>query len=273
VNGTRASARGPHLAAWRRAAQAAVALFYLSLPLASLGGPPAVSGTLASLKVGPVDLNEPAASVSAALAARRLPLALLLGALPVLLLAVALGPVFCSWICPWGLVSEGVARLRKPPGFASCFRPRPRPRAAVLAGLLVLSLLLGVPLAALLSPPRLVTALPLESLLFRAWPAVTGLLLLALLGLEIAAPRLLCTNLCPAGTLAALVRSRRGLAVSWDPARCACPRAPHCEAVCPWRLDPRSMDLRDGCTNCLACVDGCPTGALGVGFGAAARGE
>jgi ferredoxin-type protein NapH len=247
--------------------QAGVAVFYLALPLAGLHGPPALSGTLASLKAGPVDLSEPVAALSAALAARRVPLVLVLGTLPILFVALALGPVFCSWICPWGLVSEGLARLRRPPAFASRYRPRARPRGALLAGFLVLSLLLGAPLAALLSPPRLVTALPLEAIFLRAWPAVTGALLLALLALELAFPRLLCTNLCPVGTLAALVRTRGGLGVAWDAALCACPRAPHCEAVCPWRLDPREMGLLDGCTNCLACVDGCPTGALAARLG------
>lgn len=263
----RAMRRRRRFSPWRRAAQVAVALFYLALPLASLRGPSAVSGTLASLRIGPLDLGEPAATLSAALAARHVPLVLLLGTLPVVLLALALGPVFCSWICPWGLVSEGIGRLRRPSGFASRFRPRPLPRAALLAGLLFLSLLLGAPLAALLSPPRLVTAFPLEAILLRAWPAVTGALLVGLLGLEVALPRLLCTNLCPAGTLAALLRSRLGLAVAWDRERCSCPRAPHCEAVCPWRLDPRASGLADGCTNCLACVDGCPTRALAARLG------
>ena len=94
---------------WRRGLQAAVALFYLALPLANAAGWRSVSGTLASLKVGPVDLSEPAAALSAALAARSLPAVLLLGLLPALVLSLALGGVFCSWICPFGFLSEGVA--------------------------------------------------------------------------------------------------------------------------------------------------------------------
>lgn len=267
------SGPGRRFGPWRRGVQVGVALLYLALPLLNARGSRAVSGTLASLRLGPVDVSEPAAALSAALAAHRLPLVLVLGTLPALVLALALGPVFCSWVCPWGLLSEGVARIRRPKGFASRTRPRPRPRAALLLGLLVLSLVSGAPLAALLSPPRLATALPLEAILLKAWPTVTGTLLLGLLVLELAFPRLLCTNLCPAGALAALVRSPRGLTVAWDEVRCACPKAPHCEAVCPWRIDPRRMALRDGCTNCLACVDGCPTGALAARSGLAPRRE
>jgi ferredoxin-type protein NapH len=262
---------------WRRATQAAVALLYLALPFANAAGWRSVAGTLASLKVGPLDFSELASALSAALAARSVPAVLLLGVLPGLLLSLALGGVFCSWICPFGLLSEGVdaasARLGVRKGR---LRPhltghRARTRLGALVGLLVLSVLLGTPFAALLSPPRVVTALPLEAKLAGGWPSVTGTLLLALFALELLRPRLLCASLCPAGTLASLVRHPRGLMVAWDETSCSCPPVARCQAVCPWAIDPRSMRLADGCTNCMACVDGCPTASLRPEFGPLAR--
>ncbi len=55
---------------------------------------------------------DPLANVSSAIAARDLSLSLL-WALPVVLLTLALGRVFCGWICPMGTLLD-VFRLRTP---------------------------------------------------------------------------------------------------------------------------------------------------------------
>lgn len=254
---------------WRRLTQTGVALFYLALPWLNAAGFREVAGTLASLKVGPVDLTEPAAALSAALAGLTASWELALGVLPVVALALLAGPVFCSWVCPWGLISEGVDRLRQQ------LRPRPwagspwvgvrRLRWITLAGALLVGALLAVPLAAMLSAPRLITALPLEAVWLRLLSPVTGGLLAALLLLELVGPRRLwCRALCPVGALANFLRIRRTLRVAWDPARCACARHPHCFLRCPWGVDPRQAGRFDGCSNCLLCVEGCPSGALQV---------
>lgn len=247
---------------WRRAVQLATAALYLALPLLAA---PWLTGTLSALRVGPVDLVEPAGALSAALAAGALPLGLVLGALPVVALAVVLGPVFCSWLCPYGLLSEGIDRLRfRRARWPALAWERLRiPRVAALLGLLGLSALLGAPLAAILAPPRLVTALPLEAWSGRVVPSVTGGLLLALLAVELLGPRrLICRALCPAGALAALLRRPSTWGPRFTAGGCRCPDAPPCQQACAWGLDPRQMALRDGCTSCMACVERCPSGAL-----------
>ena len=246
---------------WRRACQLAVLAFYLALPWA---GGAAVTGTMVALRLGPVDLLEPASALSAALAAREAGLRMLLGVAPVALLAALLGPVYCSWACPYGLLSEWLDRRR--PARARRWTGRPwvaarRTRALSLVALAGGSAALGLPLAALLAPPRLVTALPLEARV--ALPAFTGALLLALLALELWGPRrIVCRALCPAGALANLLRTRWSLRPGFDAARCRCGAEAPCLHGCPWGVDPREMRLRDGCSTCLACLDGCPTGAL-----------
>lgn len=269
---------------WRRTTQVAVALFYVALPAAAAAwGVTAVAGTLAALQLGPVDLVEPAGAASAALAAGTAGATLLLGVLPVVLLALALGPVYCSWVCPWGLVSEGLDALRgRVRRRVRRVRPstRPRrwpadaflrlrgPRIAVLAGVLAASVLLATPLAAWLSAPRLITSLPLELIVLGSLSAVTGGLLLALLAFELLGPRRLwCRALCPVGSAAKLLRTPRTLTVRYHETRCTCPSTPLCQHRCPWGVDPRRMRLLDGCTTCMRCVDGCPGEALSAGFG------
>jgi ferredoxin-type protein NapH len=246
---------------WRRAAQALSALLWLALPVLA---EPRLTGTPAALRAGPVELVEPSAALAAALAARALPLALALAALPLLALAVALGPVACSWLCPYGLVSEGIDALRARAG-----RPAPIPaashraRLASLAALLALSAMAGAPIAALLLPPRALAALPLEAWSARVVPWVSAGILLALLALDALGPRrLVCRALCPAGALAALLRSPFTWGPRFSRAECRCPGRPPCVEACPWGLEPRAERAPAGCSSCMACVDECPSSAL-----------
>ncbi|OFX25085.1 MAG: hypothetical protein A2V77_05770 [Anaeromyxobacter sp. RBG_16_69_14] len=248
---------------WRRATQIAILLFYVALPFA---GATSVTGTLVALKLGPVDLLEPAAALSAAFAARTVGWWLLLGVAPVALLAAALGPVYCSWLCSFGLLSETLDRLR--PRRSRRWSGQPwvgvrRVRLSALAAFFALSLGLGLPLAALLAPPRLATALPIEALASSGLPIVTVSLLAAVLAIELLGPRrLVCRALCPVGALANLLRTPFSLRPRFDEQRCGCPDIAPCLQDCPWGIDPREMRLHDGCTTCLACVDRCPSGAL-----------
>lgn len=246
---------------WRRRVQALSALLWLALPVLA---DPRLAGTPAALRAGPVDLVEPSAALATALAARALPAALLVSALPLALLALALGPVACSWLCPYGLVSEGLDALRDRRARA----PRipdagHRARAASLAALLALSLLAGAPIAALLLPPRALAALPLEAWSARVVPWVSAAILLALLALEALGPRrLVCRALCPAGALAALLRRPFTWGPRFSRAECRCPDRPPCVQACAWGLDPRADRPPDGCTSCMACVEECPSRAL-----------
>lgn len=263
-------ARPFRVSLWRRAAQGAVAVLFILLPLGAAWGVTWISGTLGSLRVGPVDLLEPAGGASAALALGRLTFVLAVGMAPLLLMAAILGPVFCSWICPCGAVSEAVSGVRTRIRRRHWTRPDPRTatRLLVLASLFGLSLLLASPVAALVSGPRLMTTLPLELIHLQQVSLVTGLLLAGVLAIEISGPRRLwCRVLCPAGAFIRLLRTPWTLGPRFDAQRCAGPRVPLCLVRCPWALDPRSLRLRDGCTSCMACLDACGAGALSAGFG------
>jgi ferredoxin-type protein NapH len=250
----------PRYTAWRRACQAASALLFLALPFL---GTTAVTGTAIALRAGPVDLLEPASALSAWLAAGTATLAAALAAAPLVVLAAALGGVCCAWLCPYGLLSEGLDRLRGRRRWPAAPWIAVRlPRLAALGALLVASAACATPIAALLAPPRLATALPVEARALGAAPLVTLALLAAVVAVDLlVSRRIVCRALCPAGGLAALLRGR-----AWRPrleaARCACPESPACLQACAWGLDPRLMGATDGCTSCLACVERCPTGAL-----------
>jgi len=248
---------------WRRLVQVAVASFYIALPVLHLFDVRAVAGTLASLRVGPIDLTEPASAIAGAVASGTFTRTMLLGIAPVVLLALVLGPVFCSWICPWGLISEGVDAVRQKIAKTK-FRVMSRwPRLVVLAVLVGASVVTSLPLVALLSAPRAITALPLEAIYLRALSPLTAVVLFVLLTIEIVGPRRIwCRVLCPVGTTTALLRTPKTVAIRWDESRCLCPRIAPCHSRCSWGVDPRKKQTLDACTNCMACVDVCPQEAL-----------
>lgn len=253
----------------RRATQLAVALGYLALPLANAAGLRGVLGTAVSLRVGPVDLTEPAAALSAALAAgaEAPPGALALGAAPLVLLALLLGPVFCSWLCPFGLASELLDRAlpwRRRGGWAPSTHVRDRAvRWSALAVVLAGSVALALPLGALVQGPRAITTAVQEGFYLGSVSPFAAAVLGALLVADLVLPRrLFCRALCPAGALANALRTPRTVRVAYEPARCRCAEPAPCRTGCPWAVDPRSAGRFDGCRTCVACVEACPTGAL-----------
>jgi ferredoxin-type protein NapH len=181
-----------------------------------------------------------------------------------------LGPVFCSWVCPWGLISEAIDRVRK--HNSSGWKGEPwvvvrTVRILSLSAFLLGSIVLAMPLAAFLSAPRLVSALPLEAVYLRILSPVTGVLLLALLLFELFGPRRLwCRAVCPVGAFANFLRWRKTLSLRVDTRICACQNYSLCLANCAWGIDPRHMRPADGYTNCMRCIEVCPSEALTFGL-------
>ncbi len=255
---------------WRRTSQIAFVLFFLLLPLSYRWGQESVLGTLASLKMGPIDLVDPATGLSTILASQSASRTLLLGMLLPFALALVLGPVFCSWVCPWGLLSELIDKLRGR-GRRRSGRRQGRLsflRWSVLAAVMLLSGLLSTPLVATLSAPRLISALPLELIFLGGVSGGSLLLLAAFLLFELVLPRRFwCRTLCPVGSTLVLLRIPWTLRVSWRQPTCQ-PEllGANCVQVCSWQLDPRHMTGYQGCTNCGACVEGCPSSKRSLHF-------
>jgi len=224
-----------------------------------LGGPWAAT-------VAGVPLTDPWSVATVAAQAGVPPGPMLLGALIPLAVALLLGKVFCSWLCPARLAFEAASAAR--------------------LGLLRL----GVTLPAL-RIPRIGLLLGLVALAFGAFAgaAVFGIVLpyLALSGglhvwiiggtgggaaawfgvlffVELAvAPGQICRSLCPTGALLELVGRRSLLRLEKDGTK-PCPSSCDlCRRVCPYGLFPGRETHRPACDSCGKCAPACPDGKLG----------
>ena len=208
---------------------------------------------------------------------------LVLGGLLALTVALLLGRVFCSWLCPYGLFSEMVAAVRTVPDG----KPRRVHKRAFAIKVLFLAHGLGFvlvashPLLSLISLPGQLSLVPQALREWNGHPEyLTALLSLvsipagALL-LEIATgKRLWCRYICPQSVLLGLAarclpKAMPGLRVTWSSQRCTCKGQAPCQTACHLGCNPRKPERRD-CTNCGDCVSICGKHgrALQLTFGA-----
>ena len=180
------------------------------------------------------------------------------------LLALVLGRVFCSWICPITFFSELAERLKKlfqkgtsKPERWTLFRQM----LWFALGLeLLLSLVLGAPIFVFLSPPGLVGRELMMFVFFRTLPA-EGLIVVLVLILNLVGKRFYCRYFCPLGALLALLGSRRQVRVKNIMQNCKGCRA--CDHACPMGLSPSVGEgMTVYCWNCGTCIDNCPFGQL-----------
>ena len=290
----------------RRLVQFGCAIAFAVIPFMNRAEITLLSGNLLAFNFAGLPLGDPLAALQVMLSswpmnANMLVAAnMLIGALIALGIAFLLGPVFCSWLCPYGLLSELTRdlsrKLRKneavPAKEAGAERniwAKAPKRAQTVAqspfmGRLFVALL-GVVLAATIVPFPVLNQLSMPGWYTRTLqhipldtPMVWGgaLFLSAVLTLEfILRKRLWCRYICPQSVLIALAGMLfpKRLQVAFKPKSCTCPASDRaCGKVCSLALDPRHPGWaaqRAQCTNCGDCVDACRNrgNALALRFG------
>lgn len=268
----------------RRLAQLGVFAGFCALPWLTAKGFGA-GGSLFALDLWGLPFADPAAALQTAICGGPELNALLVGALLALLLALLLGRVFCSWICPYGLLSELERSLR------SLLRRRETAAAsrqalrwsflgkAVLLALCILCMALwGFPLLGLISLPGELSLLPLLHWQGATLWALFGAALVPILALAAelwTGKRLWCRFVCPQSVMLGaaahlLPQKAPGLRIAWQPNSCSCKKESPCAAACPLALNPRHIKgpSRRDCTLCGDCLKACAKhgGALGLRF-------
>jgi ferredoxin-type protein NapH len=222
-----------------------------------------------------IPFADPLAALEVTLATRELHSTLLLGALTPLLVALLLGPVFCSWVCPLGLLldlnqslkTRLFRRWRRHPWFSLALRREVR---FGLLGLFLGFAAVGrFPLFQILSPINLIAS----ALAFGA--SIALLIVLLIVAAEWFAPRVWCRSLCPLGALYSLLGHRAPLRIHVHIEERTKRRCRQCTFSCPMGIrvmeehvvPEHPIPTNPDCTRCGACVDSCPETVLDLGWG------
>ena len=239
-----------------------------------------VRGNTWSLDFFGVSLTDPLAGVEAIVASKRIVPTILVGMIIPVLIALLLGRVFCSWICPAGLLFEVGDWARRKLFYRSAVRSQLKvwrgSKYALLGFGLFVSAVAGIPLLGAIYPPALIVReihFSIVSFFRGFWQEeylagallISGstLFLLGILLFEIfVSPRFWCRSVCPGGALLGLLGKNRLVRVENDFS--ACTKCAACVKVCPMGLDPMSKDLGMECDSCLVCLPVCDSQSLSL---------
>lgn len=263
--------------AWTWARRTTALLFLALILLGSRDWFPWFKGTTTSTRLlGRLPLADPLAAIEVTLASRALHTDLLIGAGLLIAACLVLGPVFCGWVCPLGLVLDLNQTLRRTVRH-HVLRRRDHAPVPPLPGyikVVVLGLVLGFALVARM--PAFQVLSPINMI---AWAVIgtgsVGLLVVGGIALvEWFVPRLWCRALCPLGALYGLIGRRAWLRVRVNPAEAGRRPCHQCTVHCPmgirvmedYALAKRAYIDHPDCNRCGSCVDICPRGVLRLGF-------
>ncbi len=265
---------------WRRAVQTGVAGLFVILPILNQAGFNFIWGNFLNIHVGCLTFSDPLAAFQVIVKNHYLPIGLLIGVGMVLAIAFFLGTVFCSWICPFGLVSELINALSSRTGPEQFSNKKIQTRdfaikaAVFCTGFLVFWIFFNAPILNQVSMPFQYSNIFQYLFMQKEWSLAIGFMGVILVAEFLFQTRLWCRWICPQSVILSLVKRFNpfGLTIVFNPKNCISNKAPFpCRQACSLNLDPRRMDgwSLAQCTNCGDCVDACgKTGkALVVGFG------
>ncbi|PLX67883.1 MAG: nitrate reductase [Denitrovibrio sp.] len=248
---------------YRRIAQISTLMAIFIIPFLNVWEIYFIKGTFYSMDIGDAAIADPLAVFQSIVASGKLN-AYMIGSVVIpLALMMLLGRVWCSWFCPYYLLTEWIEvakkklgmNLKKPaydkqyPSRASKFR-----FIFLLLGLLAM-MVIGVPVLNLISAPGILSSQALVIVKF-CYVTFELVIVFAILFMELFYYRYWCRLFCPTGTFLSLFRYKRGMTVYKVKADCSMCHS--CVNTCPMVINPMADGESLHCNNCGDCIDVCP---------------
>lgn len=258
----------PTLKIYRRTFQLFVAISFIIIPILNRTDYSYVYGNYFSFHLFGIPFADPLAVLQLTVKNLYLTVDNAIGTLLPLLLAFALGTVFCSWICAYGLLSEWTQQLRRifmgrgRKGIPLDSNGFPFKMAIFTLGFIGFFIFSTTPILNQLSMPAWYTRF------FQYWfgqdiLSLCFLFILVVLALEFfVGKRLWCRYVCPQSILITLTKqfNRKRMKVVFDREKCICKLGrERCESACTLSLKPKTLydSAELECSNCGDCVVAC----------------
>lgn len=220
-----------------------------------------INGSFISLSVGNLPISDPLAVFQAIFLSHKIVPLMLASILIPILLVIFFGRVWCSYACPYFLLTEFIDSVKKKFNIKSVRQNKISTDrqniirfALLLIGFAIVGIL-GVPILYLFSPPSVIST---QMIMIIKHFTITFEIIIILLILIIEIffiYKFACRYLCPTGTLLSLFQFKSfGLKVKHIG---SCSECKACIKVCPLMLDPKVDGDSKQCNNCGICVDNC----------------
>ncbi len=224
-----------------------------------------IQGWFQSIGVGNLWVVSPLEGLESILTAKFFYMPSLVGMVVPVVVALLLGRVFCSWMCPIEFISLITDKIlgifsQKLKYRKDLITVSHRVVWFALVTELLVTMFVGYPMFVWWSPPGLVGR---ETMFYAFYKHITVEVWIVVIVLLLNLPtrRFFCRYLCPLGALLALLGKKRQLIIKYIPDKCVGCKI--CDTRCPMGIKP-SVGESQGiyCWNCAECVDSCPTEAL-----------
>jgi ferredoxin-type protein NapH len=222
-----------------------------------------LQGNYWSFQIANLKITDPLAFISASFNQKIWLFPFFMAALLPIIASIYLGKIFCGWVCPMGLLSSLISKLRT--YLIKLQIPLPsinistKTKYIILAAGLIQALLLSSSFLIYIYPPRLISS-ELSTLIREHALSINSIIILSILTIELLfSPRLWCRTLCPGGALFETLSRFRFLRVVNNTSTCTSCKL--CLKTCPYQLNPMNNDTQ-ACDQCGICIDQCPPKSL-----------
>ena len=247
------------LKAARRIVQLASIALLIAIPVLNKQGIDIIMGSLYSLAIGPVWITDPLSGLQAIITILSADTTLIISISIPILFTLIFGRVFCSWMCPQNLLSEVADYFSQKVPLKRFIKlsPNPLPRYAVLAIVLVLTLLADFPVANLISAPGIISV-QVSEYIFTGMVGIEIALIAAILVFEIfVIRRAWCNYICPVGGFLGIFRTPKTMNVAFENTGDRCIKCGECVKSCQLGLNPMGGKIYPICHNCGDCIAAC----------------